>query len=136
VTITASLQSDSSKTATATVRFGDALPGGFLAVFDDGGSSEKIWSDAGTFCAQQGGRLPRIKGATGLSAGQVSYGDSVDGFGTIEGTWPSGLLNVLYWTGTEVTGYSGYSWVVFYTQGLVNWSTTLQTSDWPVVCVP
>jgi hypothetical protein len=138
VTITATPQSDNSKTATATVRFGDPLPSGFLALFvaPVGSSSTKNWADAVTFCEQQGGRLPRINGAIALGSGEVSSGDPVDGFGTLGGPWPSGLPSNFYWTGTESSSTSGISRYINESGGTVNYNQIAQTQKIYVVCVP
>jgi hypothetical protein len=86
---------------TATVRFGAALPPGFLAVAAD----TMIWGDADSFCTNQGGSLPSVAGLT--------IGDTVDGFGSIGGSWPSGLPSgsgVHYWSGTASGGGYYYIW--------------------------
>jgi hypothetical protein len=136
VTVTATLQSDSSKTATATVRFGAELPSGFLALYNPASYPNKNWSDAGAFCTSQGGHLPRIQGSTGLAAPAVTSGDAVEGFGTLNGTWPPGLPFNVYWTGAEATDYTGFSWIVFVSGGVVGWHYDNQTFGNRIVCVP
>ncbi|GHU17352.1 hypothetical protein FACS189475_01050 [Betaproteobacteria bacterium] len=132
ITVTATLQSDSSKTASVDIQFGAALPSGFIAL----SSSASNWSGAGAYCASQGGRLPRIKGLDSLATTAVSSGDAVDGFGTLDGPWPSALPSGSFWTGTELTDYTGISWIVGVSGGYVDWLGGSQAVVVRVVCVP
>ncbi len=76
ITVTATLQSDTSKTATADVTFGDALPDDFIAL----SSTELTWDAGVSYCAGQGGSLPAM--------GTYTY---------TGGTLPNGL----YWSSDE-----------------------------------
>jgi hypothetical protein len=138
VTITATLDSDSSQTASTTVRFGASLPGGFLALYD-GTPNTAIWGNAsnqaGGLCSSQGGKLPRINS---LGSWDGVGGGSVDGFGTIGSLGPSGLPSDFYWTGTAHAYFVGNSWIVeaVGTSGLVNVIYVSQVGNNRVVCVP
>jgi hypothetical protein len=115
VTITATLASDNSKADNATVQFlnsdGNPLPSDFLALFDDDSTSTKNWVGAGTFCSNQGGKLPLINGASSLPY-PVPFDAVIDGFGPLGVSWPSALPSDGYWTGTGYSVVAGNSWYV------------------------
>lgn len=136
VTIKATLNSDSNQTATTTVRFGAALPSGFLALFDPSATPYKNWSDAGAFCTQQGGKLPRVNNTTSYPSSSYTGSEPVDGFGSFGAAWPTGLPSDFYWTGTEITDYPGDSWGVVDYVGNVNANLDDQSGVSRVVCVP
>ena len=126
ITVTATLQSDSSKTATADVVFGAALPSGFIAL----AGNTMNWGDAGSYCSDQGGKLPLINNTTSWNGSGMS---SLDGFGT--GSWPVGLPSYDYWTGTEEA--ANYAWFVVGGNVNVFVSPISQSySNNRVVCVP
>jgi hypothetical protein len=105
------------------------LPSGFIALAE----SPMSWADAKAYCQQQGGRLPLIGGSNSLR--DVPRDPSTDGFGHVGGPGSSGLPSGRYWTGTEVAGTPGYSWIVVDDGGLVL-SHRRQSSQGRVVCVP
>ncbi|GHV04415.1 hypothetical protein AGMMS50229_05770 [Campylobacterota bacterium] len=131
ITVTATLQSDTSKTASVDIQFGAALGSSFIAL----ASSDKQWTAAGTYCASQGGKLPLINGSASLTTSLVTAGTPVDGFGTIGGSWPYPLSTNYYFTGTENADSAGNSWVIYDT-GSVGIFSSSQTNARPVVCVP
>ena len=113
------------------VQFGSALPSGFIAL----ASSTMNWAAAGSYCANQGGKLPLIDGQTSIST--VPDGTPTEGFGSRGATWPAGLPSDNYWTGTARTGLPGMSWFVLDGGGNVDvhWEREDQ-GTLRVVCVP
>jgi len=82
------------------------VPAGFIAASE----SRMPWAKAKTFCQQKGGKLPLIGGSTKRS--DVPDGTPIDGFGTVEGSWPKGLGSDCYWTGTAHSDDPSSAWVV------------------------
>ena len=118
VTVTATVQSDTSKSATADVQFGGALPSGFIV--GPGGKNgdsfvgkELDWFAATAFCQAQGGQLPENR----------SY--------TVTGGFPDGL----YWSRKEFDAEWAYM-LRGSSYGLGVTDRVLKaTSSW-IVCVP
>ena len=129
ITVTAKLQSDTSKSATADVQFGAGLPTGFIAYAGD--SNKMSWPDAKNYCVSQGGKAPLFNNSTSWD-GNGTW--TVDGFGN--GTWPSGLPTDDYWSGTGFSGNPKQSWLVRFYDGKVNGGVGVQDYDARVVCVP
>ncbi len=132
ITVTATLQSDNSKTDTADVQFGAALPSGFIAL----AGSSMNWSEAGSYCTSQGGKLPRVNNTNSYPTSSYIGNELVDGFGSINSAWPSGLPGAFYWTGTVDTDYPGNSWSVTGLGGSVLAGFGGQSVGNRVVCVP
>ena len=109
---------------------------GFIALSED----RMTWLDAVAFCQQKGGRLPLINGSTSLTSlargAILSGGATIDGFGTIDSPWPSGLPGASFWSGTELTDGPGNSWFVNGHSGSVSVSYNPHSSQTRVVCVP
>ena len=112
----------------AVVGAASGLPAGFIAL----SKSEMNWNDAKTFCQQQGGRLPRISWDNKDKL-------TIDGFGTPGSpSWPSGLPDEGYWSGTEDTDAPGHSLLIAkrgsdYVEIVYNFS---QRYDAYAICVP
>jgi hypothetical protein len=125
------------------VRFGDELPPGFLAVFNNGSPSTKSLTEAETFCTNQGGWLPDINKMRTLSISSLPSDLSIDGFGAPDDPWPSGLSDGSYWTGTQ-SGSSDQprqprtagQWYVSKSNDKVYASYGSQGSSRHVACVP
>jgi len=100
--------------------------------------ADMTWADAKAFCQQQGGRLPLIGDSNSLTNGVPSSGTPIDGFGTVGGHWPVCLPGGPYWTGTEVIGSPGDSWVVVgqFTSGAIFVESDRQSNQNRVVCMP
>ena len=82
--------------------------------------TSKTWSDANTFCAGKGGRLPSIEELKALS---LAYGS----------TAPPGFISDLYWSGTTFITDSARAYYVFLTNGA--WGSGDKTSWFFVRCV-
>ena len=82
------------------------VPAGLIALAE----SRMNWAKAKTFCQQKGGKLPLIGGSAKRS--DVPEGTPIDGFGTVEGSWPKGLPSDCYWTGTAHNDDPSSAWVV------------------------
>lgn len=138
VTITATLDSDTSQTTTATVRFGDALPNRILAVASNPDRMNLV--NARAFCSAQGGRLPLVANTTEFawSSYVETMTASVDGFGNYNQTaWPSGVpTGRSYWTNTEDPDYDSF-WLISENGGNVVAGSTwdVATDTWFVACV-
>ena len=97
-TLTVTASTEDGSTASLDVRFGMPLPPGFIVL----SAHAIIWEYMESFCAEQGGRLPRANNSDWLLASTVIT--SIDGLSG--GAWPSELPdNRLYWTGTRTTCY-------------------------------
>ena len=132
------------------------LPRGFIAVSE----SSMSWAEAGTFCQQQGGRLPRINNSDLLSfedIGGVSPGRRsapsvdihIDGLGALatrqanqvsvfldNSSWPSFLpYGTSYWLGTERSGRQGMPFFLSGAHGLFTIGSKNQNSKYRVFCV-
>jgi len=101
--VTATLENNPSITATGDVRFGDALPPGFIALSE----ARMNWADAKAFCQQQGGKLPRINDRDSWDGSDSAV---IDAFGTLGAKWPAELPKAYYWAGTEYSDRPNYSW--------------------------
>jgi hypothetical protein len=109
------------------------LPGGFIAL----SGANMNWADAQVWCEEQGGKLPLINNSDSWNGKDPSKDNiRIDGFGNVDGSWPSGLPIDDYWTGTMVTDLPGSSWVIFDCVGMVDVSPLPQSIDKRVVCVP
>jgi hypothetical protein len=113
------------------VIFGAPLPSGFIALSD----SVKNWRDAKSYCADQGGKLPKINYSD--STGDVNPGDSIEGFGSHGGSWPADIPRDVFWSGTEFSGAPGASWAITENGGVeaVNGGTG-DSFGWMSACVP
>jgi hypothetical protein len=138
VTITATLRSDTSKTATTTVRFGEILPLGFLALYDVIETPYMDRGEAKRFCMSQGGCLPKIR----IEGAYLSdYGETVhvDGFGSLGGAWPPGLpaksFWAGYWTDTEAADIPGNFYFIYNDNNTVFASVAPTESLHHIVCV-
>ena len=114
------------------VQFGAALPSGFIAL----SPGTMDWATAGTYCTNQGGRLPKVNSSTSYPSSSYTGTEPVDGFGHLGDLWPSGLPSDGYWTGTEDSGGPGYSWIVDGGGGSVFAFNVIQSYSYRVVCVP
>lgn len=108
------------------------LPPGFIALSE----STMNWKNAEAFCQQQGGRLPLIGG----SSRRVPWHDAtpVDGFGSLNSPWPSGLRYVYYWSGTDLDEDSGFKYRIYGGARIVSVSAerSSNSSTARAICVP
>jgi len=124
-----------SDSASAVTRQVGTVPSGFLTGPSVGTHSidNTTSPNAAAYCASHGGRLPRIDNDTSWNG---SGTPSIDGFGTVSGSWPSGLPSDVYWTGTEYSVIPGNSWIVYGNFGNVLVVRRDQGLGGRVVCVP
>ena len=119
---------------------------GFIAM----SGKRMSWADANAWCQQQGGKLPLIGGRSSIgsiieesyysSKIVVDQGTPIDGFGTIGGPWPSGLLDNEYWTNTKVPTVISNGmellWFIRSSNGTVNASFSSPNATYWAICVP
>ena len=111
----------------------EKLPPGVIAVAE----SPMNWSDAKTYCQQQGGRLPHINNSDSLAMADRSQITHIDGFGAPGGPWPSGLPIGTFWTDTVNADSPDSSWIVSDLVGGVDVVNVFnQSATARVACVP
>ena len=145
IVIAASVGSSSSSYSATQYTIG-TLTSGFLtgpSLDDSGGATVMDWVTARQYCANHGGKLPKIQNADALTFEEVtSPGGSVDGFGALGDPWPgapfppySGSGADGFWTDTLDGDDPDISWVVF-EDGKVLSGSIEQGFDLRVACVP
>jgi putative hemolysin len=90
ITVTATVEDVSES---VDVQFGAALPAAFMALSPD---KTMVWSAAKTYCANLGGKLPRVANSDDTMASSP-----IDGFGMPGDPWLTELPDATYWTGTH-----------------------------------
>ena len=78
------------------------------------------------------GKVAKSKGLAAFAATPIP----IDGFGFMGASWPAGLPDGFYWTGTARSGHQSGSWVVGASGGVVHVSNFGQSDSNRAVCVP
>ena len=129
ITVTATLASNPKISARTTIK----MPAVFIALSD----APMNWNDAGTWCQQRGGKLPRINNSDSWAWVDRKQVIRIDGFGDVGRPWAEvGLPFDWYWTGTENSDSPGLSWIVDDYGGGVSIVDRRQSAALRAACVP